>query len=160
MTRQSIGPGLRLWWGRLAGYPGGKWLFSRLLGRYVPYSGSIGADIRALEPGYCQAMLRDRRRVRNHLHSIHAMALANLGELVTGLALMNSLPDNTRGILTGFSIDYLKKARGRLRAECRCAVPADHSEQTFELDGAIRDTDGEVVATVQARWLIGPEPVA
>lgn len=160
VTRQSIGPGLRLWWGRLAEYPGGKWLFSRLLGHYAPYSGSIGADIRVLEPGFCQATLRDRHRVRNHLHSIHAMALTNLGELVTGLALMNSLPDNTRGILTGFSIDYLKKARGRLLAECRCTVPADNAEQPFRVDGAIRDSAGEVVATVQARWLIGPEPVA
>ena len=95
--------------------------------------------------------------VRNHLHSVHAMALSNLGELVTGLALMNSLPVNTRGILTGFSIDYLKKARGRLTAECRCSVPADNTGQTVTLAGEITDRAGDVVATVQARWLIGPE---
>jgi acyl-coenzyme A thioesterase PaaI-like protein len=102
-------------------------------------------------------MLGDRRRVRNHLHSIHAMALANLGELVTGLALMNSLPDNTRGILTGFSIDYRKKARGRLTAECRCNIPADDTEQTVTLAGVITDPGGEIVTRVEARWLIGPE---
>ena len=158
MTGRSIGPELRLWWGRLAGFPGGSWLFSRALGRVVPYSGRIGAHIRDLEPGYCRATLGDRRRVRNHLHSIHAMALANLGELVTGLALMNSLPDNTRGILTGFSIDYLKKARGRLTAECRCDIPADNTEQELTLAGEITDAAGYVVTTVAARWLIGPEP--
>lgn len=102
-------------------------------------------------------MLRDRRTVRNHLHSVHAMALSNLGELVTGLALMNSLPDNTRGILTGFSIDYMKKARGRLTAECRCSIPADNAEQTVVLAGEITDRAGDVVATMQAHWLIGPE---
>lgn len=160
VRRQSVGPGLRLWWGRLAGFPGGKWLFSRLLGRYVPYSGGIRAGIRELEPGYCLAMLRDRRRVRNHLLSVHAMALANLGELATGLALMNSLPDNTRGILTGFSIDYVKKARGLLQAECRCPVPGDDAQQAMEVTGSIRDSAGDIVATVQARWLIGPEPDA
>ena len=154
----SIGPHLRRYWRVTSRLPGGKWLFSRALGRYVPYSGSIGADIRVLEPGYCQATLHDRRRVRNHLHSIHAMALANLGELVTGLALMNSLPDNTRGILTGYSIDYVKKARGRLLAECRCSVPADNTEQTVTLAGEIMDCAGDVVTTVAARWLIGPEP--
>jgi acyl-coenzyme A thioesterase PaaI-like protein len=154
----SIGPHLRRYWRATSRLPGGKWLFSRALGRYVPYSGSIGADIRVLEPGYCQATLRDRRRVRNHLHSIHAMALANLGELVTGLALMNSLPGNTRGILTGYSIDYVKKARGRLLAECRCAIPTDNAEHTVEVDGEITDSAADVVATVQARWLIGPEP--
>ena len=154
---QSIGPGLRTHWRRFAGLPGGKYLFSRVLGRYVPYTGSIGAVILQLEPGLCVASLRDCRRVRNHLGSVHAMALANLGEMVTGLALMNSLPDGARGILAGFTINYLKKARGRLTAECRCEIPADNAEQKYQLTGEIRDAGGEIVSIAQADWLIGPE---
>lgn len=157
---QSIGPALRLHWQRLARLPGGKHLFSRVLGRFVPYSGSLGAQVDVLEPGRCVVVLRDRRRVRNHLKSVHAMALANLAELVTGLALMNSLPDKTRGILAGFSIDYLKKARGRLRAECRCEIPTSSEEREYLLTGAILNEDDEVVAEAKARWLVGPEPVA
>jgi acyl-coenzyme A thioesterase PaaI-like protein len=148
---------LRSQWRRLGGLPGGKWLFSRVLGLTVPYTGTLGACIQQLEPGHCIVTLRDRRRVRNHLRSIHAMALGNLGEMVTGLALMNSLPDNTRGILTGFSVDYLKKARGRLQAECRCDIPPDNNEREYELTGEIRDPEAAVVAVVRARWLIGPE---
>jgi len=155
--RQSIGPGLRAQWRRLAALPGGKRLFSLVLGRYVPYTGSIGAVIQVLQPGMCAASLRDRRRVRNHLGSVHAMALANLGEMVTGLALMNSLPDRARGILTGFDIDYLKKARGRLTAECRCEIPADNSEREYQLTGEIRDAAGDIVSLAKARWLVGPE---
>ena len=155
--RQSIGPGLRTQWRRLAALPGGKRLFSLVLGRYVPYTGSIGAVIQVLQPGVCAASLRDRRRVRNHLGSVHAMALANLGEMVTGLALMNSLPDRARGILTGFDIDYLKKARGRLTAECRCEIPADNSEREYQLTGEIRDAAGDIVSIAKARWLVGPE---
>lgn len=157
---RSIGPALRRRWQLLAGKPGGKWLFSRALGRRVPYTGTLAATVSRLEPGRCVAVLRDRRRVRNHLHSVHAMALANLGEMATGLALMNSLPDGARGILTGFRIQYLKKARGRLLADCRCPVPADNSRQEYELTGEIRDAEDEVVAVVHARWLVGPEPGA
>lgn len=144
-------------WRRLASLPGGKRLFSLVLGRYVPYTGSIGAVIHRLEPGLCVASLRDRRCVRNHLGSIHAMALANLGEMVTGLALMNSLPDGARGILTGFAVDYLKKARGELTAECRCEIPADNCEHAYQLTGNIRDAEGDIVSIAQARWLVGPE---
>jgi len=154
---QSIGPLLRQQWQKTASKPGGKWLFSKLLGKMVPYTGSIGATIQTLEPGHCVVTLNDRRKVRNHLKSIHAIALCNLGEMVTGMALMNSLPDKTRGILTGISVEYLKKARGLLTAECRCDIPSDNSEREYELTGEIRDAENEVVTVVKARWLIGPE---
>jgi acyl-coenzyme A thioesterase PaaI-like protein len=154
---QSIGPSLRQQWERISSLPGGKWLFSYALGSCVPYSGTLGARVAVLEPGHCVVTLRDRRKVRNHLKSVHAMALANLAELATGLALMNSLPDDARGILSGFSIDYLKKARGRLTAQCYCDIPSSNAEHEYTLTGEIRNTDGEVVAVARACWLVGPE---
>jgi len=155
---QSIGPGLRKQWRLACTLPGGKWLFSRMLGLRVPYTGVLGAEVQSLAPGHCLVKLHDSRRLRNHLHSIHAMALANLGEMVTGLALLNSLPDGTRAILTGFSIEYLKKARGTLLAQCRCSVPVNNVPADLDISGETRDSAGEVVATFRARWRIGPEP--
>jgi acyl-coenzyme A thioesterase PaaI-like protein len=154
---RSIGPELRRQWRRLAGIPGGKWLFSRLLGRFVPYTGTLGACIEVLEPGHCVVRLNDRRKVRNHLKSVHAMALANLGEMATGLALMNGLPDRTRGILARFNVEYLKKARGILVAECHCEIPDSNAERELEVVCEIRDTRGDIVTVARAQWLIGPE---
>jgi acyl-coenzyme A thioesterase PaaI-like protein len=131
-----------------------------LLGSYVPYTGTLGACIEELEPGHCVVKLRDRRKVRNHLKSVHAMALANLGEMSTGMALMNGLPDNTRGILAGFHVNYLKKARGMLVAECHCTVPENNHECEIEVMCEIRDATGVVVTEVRAHWLIGPEKSA
>ena len=84
-----------------------------LLGLRAPYSGAVGAQVQILEPGRCVAMLRERRRMRNHLNTVHMMALASLRKLASGLALVNSLPVRVRTILTGFSIDYLKKVESR-----------------------------------------------
>lgn len=154
---QSIGPGLRKHWRRLASLPAGRQLFSRLLGHYVPYTGQLGARVAVLEPGRCVVRLKERHKLRNHLDSVHAMALANLGEMTTGLALMNSLPENTRGILRRFDIEYLKKARGLLTAECGCDIPADNHERELEIRCDIRDSAGDVVSVVTAHWLLGPE---
>lgn len=147
---------IREQWDRWSKRPGGKRIFSLLLGRVVPYTGSMGATVEELRPGYARATLRDRRRVRNHLRSVHAVALMNLAELATGLSLNYALPSDARSILKGLSIEYLKKARGTLTAEATAPVLADNAERDIVLDIGIRDAAGDVVATAKAHWLVGP----
>ena len=143
-------------WNRLAGSPFGPRLFSRVLSRLVPYSGSIKPQVLELRSGFARVEMRDRRPVRNHLNSIHAIALANLGELASGLALNYGLPEHARAILTGISVEYLKKARGTLLAEASTPVPDGLEREELEVETLIRDREGEVVARVVARWLVGP----
>lgn len=152
------GERLRALWGRLAPLPGGKLLFSFLLGRMTPYSATIGARVEELAPGFCRVTLRDRRRVRNHLGSIHAMALANVAEMASGLAVLVGLPPGIQGIVTGFSITYLKKARGSLIAECRAERFQVTAEQEYEAAVAVSDAQGDIVARASARWRLRPIP--
>lgn len=143
-------------WQRLHKLPGGRWLFSKLLGWVVPYSGTIGAKVIILKPGYAQLQLRDRRRVRNHLKSIHAIALTNLGEYTSGLAMLGMLSNKIRGIPTKISIEFYKKARGILTAECHCSPPDNITEDTdFEVITEIKDSDGELVAQTTVNWRLG-----
>jgi acyl-coenzyme A thioesterase PaaI-like protein len=160
-TRTDLSaPGARLLasWHRLSGLPAGKLLFSLFVGWTTPYSGTIGARVAELEPGWCRVMLRDRRRVRNHLRSVHAMALANLAEMASGLAVLVGLPPGVQGIVTGFSISYLKKARGLLTAECRASGLQVSAEQEYEAAVAITDAVGDVVAHATAKWRLRPIP--
>ncbi len=129
-----------------------------MIGWMIPYSGSIHPRVLELRAGYAKIQMRDRRSVRNHLHSVHAIALMNLGELTTGLAMTLAMPDDARGIVTGLSMEYLKKARGVLTAEC-IAPPFDATVSgPHDFTADIVDTSGAVVARATAHWLVGPVP--
>lgn len=153
---ESPGRTLQRLWRRLSPLPGGTWLFSRLVGLFVPYSGTVGARIVELEPGHVRLRVRDRRRVRNHLRSVHAIALANMGELASGLALVGALGPEARGILTGIDVRYTKKARGTLEARAHCDVPTVTEPMDRSVVAEIRDQESDVVATVTAHWRLGP----
>jgi acyl-coenzyme A thioesterase PaaI-like protein len=99
-----MGNSLRRNWDRLSPLPGGKLLFSKVLGAVAPYSGSIDPRILELQPGYARISMSDRRAVRNHLQSIHAAAIVNLAELCGNLAVLYTLPEGDRMIVRGFSI--------------------------------------------------------
>jgi acyl-coenzyme A thioesterase PaaI-like protein len=147
---------LRSAWARLSPLPAGKRVFSRMIGTLAPYTGTIDPLVLELEPGHARVQMEDRRRVRNHLRSVHAIALMNLAEVATGLAIGAGLDEDARGILSGLSIEYFKKARGRLVAECDCEVPTSNERREYEIVGLIRDREGDVVARATAKWLVGP----
>jgi acyl-coenzyme A thioesterase PaaI-like protein len=130
-----------------------------VIGWKAPYSGTIGGIVRDLEPGRAVVSLTDRRAVRNHLDSIHAVALTNLGELASGLALVTDLREGTRAIVTGLRIEFLKKARGRLVAVGSASAPPradlDHGPVACVARAEIRDVEGEVVAILRADWQVG-----
>ena len=147
---------IRSLWRRFHSIPGGKRLFSAALGRLAPYTGTISPRVEELREGYARVVMHDRRAVRNHLRSVHAIALMNLAEVTSGLALTYALPADARAILTGLSIDFLKKARGTLTAEASLEPPPTSERQEYEFESRIRDGAGDVVAIARARWLVGP----
>jgi len=145
-------------WNLLSGMPGGKHMFSRLIGRLAPYSGTIGATVTVLRAGYAEVEMADRKAVRNHLDCVHAIALANLAELAGNIALMYSLPDDGRFIVSGMEIEYTKKARGTITAIGESPVIRTAARAQYDVPVTLRDASGEQVALAVLHSLVGPKP--
>lgn len=146
-------------WNKLEKLPFGKWLFSKMLGIFIPYTGTMKAVIQSIEKtpsgGTATVRLRDRKRVRNHLDSIHAVALMNLSELTTGVAVIAAMPPKSRMILKHFEIDYIAKARGTLLSHSHCPTILDSSDCEIKVPVEIKDTSGVVVCRAVSTWKIG-----
>jgi len=143
------------YWKYFSKTPFRKAFFSYLIRFVNPYTGALGARIDVLEKGHAQVILRDKKKNRNHLNSVHAIALTNLGEFTSGVAVLGALDSNIRGIVKHISIEFFKKARGTLRAVSKCELPEVKEDTEFKVYADIFDGDNECVAKVCVLWKLG-----
>ena len=114
----ATGPVLRSW-ERWSSSAFGRWVFARAVCRRAPYFGTIRPLFRELAPGVCRVSLRKRRRVENHIGTVHALAMGNLCELAAGMVTEVSLPSSMRWLPRGMTIEYLRRAESDVTATAR-----------------------------------------
>ena len=143
---------------KLSDKPLGKWLFSKLVCLKAPYFGSIKPRIEVLEPGRGVATIAHRRRVTNHIGTVHAIALCNLAEFVGGLACDVSIPASMRWIPRGMTVEYLKKAVGSMRATATPAFAPRDAAEGYELpfEVVIENPQGEAVFKASIAMWVSP----
>ncbi|MEB2185112.1 hotdog fold domain-containing protein [Xanthomonas campestris pv. campestris] len=143
-------------WTRLSPLPGGKWLFSRLLCLKAPYFGSISPRFEVLRPGQCVVAVRKRRKVLNHIGTVHAIAMCNAAELAGGTMTEVTVPATHRWIPRGMDVQYLKKATTAVVAEARPLDPSPTFDvaREYPVEVLIKDTAGDTVfRAVIAMWV-------
>ncbi|WP_432720965.1 hotdog fold domain-containing protein [Jeongeupia wiesaeckerbachi] len=133
-------------WLRCSRLPAGRWLFSRLVCFKAPYFGSISPRFVQLAPGRCELSIAKRRKVLNHIGTVHAIAMCNMAELAAGTMTDVTIPASHRWIPKGMQVDYLKKAETGLRAVATVAQPAvwgDGLDLPVKVD--VIDAAGQIV---------------
>lgn len=143
---------------KLVSLPGGRWLYGRLICFKAPYFATIAPRFVALEPGRCAVDIRDRRRVHNHIGTVHAIALCNAAELTAGMMTDVTIPSSMRWIPKGMTVEYLAKAKGTLRAE---ATPEAASVQAasgyaWPVKVSVRNAVGEEVFRARIDMWVSP----
>ena len=127
---------------------------------YVPHCAKMGFHVEKLSAKSIAVTMPDRRGNRNHLASLHAMALAHLGEFTCGVLLLYAVaPDGYRTILTKYSMEYLAKARGTITGRATLKRPKGSLEKKDVIVKAdLVDRNGVVVARATTTWRVGKIP--
>ena len=139
-------------------WPAGHWLFSRAICFKAPYFGTIAPRIVSLEPNRCEVRIADRRRVHNHIGTVHAIALCNLAELAAGVMTDATLPASMRWIPKGMTVEYLKKATGTMHGVATPDVPVVESTSGYELPVTVivKNDAGEAVFRASIAMWVSP----
>ncbi|HEY0661074.1 MAG TPA: hotdog fold domain-containing protein [Lysobacter sp.] len=145
---------------RITRWPAGHWLFSRAVCWKAPYFATIAPRFVGLEPGRCEVRIRDRRRVHNHLGTVHAIALCNLAELAAGVMTDATIPAGMRWIPKGMRVEYLKKAVGTMHGVATPDIAVVEADSGYELPVSVRVTDdaGEAVFYARITMWVSPRP--
>ena len=143
---------------KLTRLPLGHWLFTRMVCFQAPYFGSIRPLFRDLRPGSCTVFMRKRRRVKNHIGTVHALAMGNLCELAAGLVMESSLPADMRWIPRGMKIEYLRKAETDVTATATLVEQAWGDAMDVPVSVSVRDEGGEEVVSATIAMYVSPKP--
>lgn len=128
-----------------------RFAVTRAFTSQVKFAGTGAVQILELEEGRALLQMRNVRKVRNHIGTIHATGMALLAESATGVALGMTLPDDKIPLLKSLHVDYVRRAQGTLRAEA--TLPPD-------LRARVRSEDkGDFAVPVKVTDETGEEPI-
>lgn len=144
-------------WRRCARLPGGARAFSLLFAQKAPYFASVRPRFTEIRPNHAALVIRKRRRVHNHLGTVHAIALCNGLEAAMGALAEATVPADRRWIPKGMEVAYTAKAT----SDVTCFAETSPEQWTSEDPDlpvrvwATRD-DGQVVIEGIIRLWVTP----
>jgi len=129
-------------WNKTAALPQGKRIFSLLFAQKAPYFATIRPRFVEIRPDYAELVIPKRRRVHNHLGTVHAIALCNGLEAAMGALAEATIPSDKRWIPKGMDVSYTAKAT----SDITCIAETDPAQWAPE---ALPESGGEVPVRVR-----------
>jgi acyl-coenzyme A thioesterase PaaI-like protein len=155
-------PSVLTLWKTLDRFPRGDRLFSVAFARKAPYFATIKPRFTVIEPNRAELVIPKRRRVHNHLGTVHAIALCNGLEAAMGALAEATIPADKRWIPKGMTVAYTAKATSDITciAETDAGqwAPAALPDEGGDVPVRVRGVrgDGEVVIEGEIRLWVTP----
>ncbi|QNF93104.1 MULTISPECIES: hotdog fold domain-containing protein [Janibacter] len=132
---------------RITSLPAGKRIFSLLYAVKAPYFATVRPQVREVRAHHAELSIRNRKRVHNHIGTLHAIAVCNGLEAAMGLLAEATCPSDHRWLPRGLQVSYLAKST----TDLLCVAETDPEQWTgeapYDVDIRVKAvrTDGVVV---------------
>jgi len=130
---------------KLAPVPLGKRIFSIAFSQKAPYFATVRPFFAAVRPNYAEVHIPKRRKVHNHIKTVHVIAIANGLEAAMGALAEATVPSDKRWIPKSMSLEYTAMATSDI--VCTAETDAGQWDQIGDLPVRVtaKRDDGTVV---------------
>jgi acyl-coenzyme A thioesterase PaaI-like protein len=135
--------------------PAGKKLFSILFSQKAPFFATVRPRFVELRPNYAELRIKKRRRVQNHIGTLHVIAICNGLEAAMGALAEVTVPADKRWIPKGMDVSYTAKATSDITCVAEtdpAAWTGDDPDLPVRVRG-VRDDGTVVVEGVIRLWV-------
>lgn len=128
-----------------------SFVLSKAFGRMVPYVGTSRLVYDIVTPNKVQVSVANKRPIQNHIHNVHAAAMALIAETATGFITGLNMPNDRIVLIKSFTVNFKKPTKGNM---CAVATLTDGQRQ-FILD----NPKGELLIPVSVTDATKKEPI-
>ncbi|MBJ2138707.1 DUF4442 domain-containing protein [Paraglaciecola chathamensis] len=131
--------------------PISAFLMTKVFRHKVKLAGTTSIDVVATNGQQVEYRMKNRKKVQNHIGSVHAAAMALLAESATGFIVGINLPGDKLPLIKRMNLNYVKRATGDMKA---VAVLTDEQIKLL-----CEQEKGEINVQVKVTDETGIEPV-
>lgn len=135
---------------------------STMFGKFVKFTGTTGITVEELNEQRAVVSLKNRKAVRNHIGSVHAVASILIAESATGYLVGMNVSDNSVPVIKTIKADYVKRAKGDMRAVATLSKDQIEMMQTQEkgetvVPVTVTDGDNKEPILMEMVWAWTPK---
>ena len=135
---------------------------SKAMGKIIKYAGTSGIRVEKLTPNECVIVMPNRKKVQNHIGSVHATAMGLLAESATGFMTGMTVPDDRIIVIRTMELNYQKRASGDMKAVASFSnEQVDYIKNTpkgdIEVPVVITDETGTETVKAKMIWAWTPK---
>lgn len=132
--------------------------FSRLFGSVVKFAGHSDVEFIEMDPQRVKLRMKNKRKLQNHIGSVHAVAMSLLAESASGSIVALNLDADKLALCKGMYVDFTRRtAKGEIFAE---ATLTDEQVELInstpkgetEVKTVVTDCKGENPVEVKMVW--------
>jgi acyl-coenzyme A thioesterase PaaI-like protein len=91
--------------------------YTMLFNSMVKLAGTSGLHVEKLSQKESEVYLKNRKKVQNHIGSLHACSMALAAESATGMLVGMNVPDTHIPLIKSMHVDFVRRCQGDIRVK-------------------------------------------